>query len=110
MVVAAEDFEWSTARAHLGVGDFGLLTDGEWWGKRWTPEGWRDVLKEYALTAAEARSIRSATYTGRPLGSEAFVAGLEARLGRKFGSRADGAARGNGLALEGQMGLWGEGF
>ena len=38
----------------------------------------------------EARAIRQATQTGRPLGSEAFVANLEARCGRTLKPRKRG--------------------
>ena len=83
MVECAEDFEWSSAGAHRGRIGAGAMLDMEWWQSRWTTENWRGVLLERAELEQELRAIRRATYTGRPLGSKPFVAGLEEKLGRR---------------------------
>src|SRR5260370_249750 len=78
--------------------------------RRWTAETWLEFLTEYALTVEEGRSIREATYTGRPLGSGAFVAGLEARLGRKLVPGSGGVASSGAGVLAGQLRFWDEGL
>lgn len=44
LVACAEDFEWSSARAHLGDITAGPALDLAWWHQRWTPEYWRRIL------------------------------------------------------------------
>ena len=86
LAVRAEDWPWSSARAHLaGQGD-GLvklqpLLDqvGDWAG-----------FLDAGLSEAEHAAIRSGERTGRPLGSPEFVAGLEQRLGRALARQKPG--------------------
>ena len=66
MVACAGDFEWSSARAHLGQEAFRPLLDRDWWQARWTAPAWRQELLNHGLASQEAREIREATYTGRP--------------------------------------------
>ncbi len=72
----AWDYPWSSAAAHLcGVDDRlvrvaplnGIIGD------------WKRYLEE-PLSEAEAEKFRKASSTGRPLGNEQFVAGLERQL------------------------------
>jgi putative transposase len=85
LVSRAEDWRWSSVKAHLAgeddalvtvrpvldrVGDFNQLLH---------PDGDQDF-----------RGLRDAESTGRPLGTPEFVAGLEAVLGRKIARRAPG--------------------
>jgi putative transposase len=49
LVACAEDFEWSSARAHLRTGSSGPSLGGpsldmDWWRQHWTPEYWRQRL------------------------------------------------------------------
>ena len=108
MVRCAEDFAWSSARAHLGKANCWDGPDRDWWDRRWSGEAWREVLRRTAESAAELRAIRDATYTGRRLGSKDFMAGLEAKLGRRPGPVAGGRILQKVSAMKGQMGLWGE--
>ena len=86
LAVRAEDWPWSSARAHLaGRGD-GLvklqpLLDqvGDWAG-----------FLDAGLSEAEHAAIRAGERTGRPLGSAEFVAGLEQRLGRALARQKPG--------------------
>jgi putative transposase len=80
LVARPQDWPWSSARAHLAgrddrlvsvapllerIGDFGaFLADGE--------------------DHAAVKALRTAETTGRPLGNEAFIRGLEHRLGRRL--------------------------
>ena len=90
IVMSADDYEWSSAREHLGRAEWGPMLDAEWWSARWTAGEWRQVLKGGGECKRELREIREATYAGRPLGSAVFVSGVEEKLGRKLGGRAGG--------------------
>ena len=74
LVPAAAQYEWSSARAHLGGEDtLNLLAQAEW--KRcWTSDEWARILD---AGDEERDGIREATYAGRPLGSSEFVEELE---------------------------------
>ena len=78
LVARPEDWPWSSARAHLGIAEDGLVESrgldhmvADW--RSFlddVPPGWRlDVLREHVRT-------------GRPLGATDFVADVERRLGR----------------------------
>ncbi|MFQ6018061.1 MAG: transposase [Kiloniellaceae bacterium] len=76
----AEDYPWSSARAHLAGRDDGLV--------RVRPllelvDDWAEFL---AVDLAEpaAESLRRHERTGRPLGSDRFLAALEKRLRRRL--------------------------
>ena len=87
LAVRAEEYWWSSARAHLrGVRD--PLADLVEWGSRWTTEGWREFVE--AGTASEDDAIRESTHRGRPLGSAEFVARLEALTKRRLTARKGG--------------------
>jgi putative transposase len=86
LVAAAADWPWSSARAHLAGRDDGLVQA-------------RPLLEQapdwQALLAAglgddEREALRAGERTGRPLGSEGFVAGLERDLGRTLARRTPG--------------------
>lgn len=82
----ARDWRWSSARAHLARRDDGLakvqpLLD--------EVGDWQAFLREEPAPAA-LESLRRHERTGRPLGSEAFVTGLEDALGRELRPRKPG--------------------
>ena len=81
-----EDWPWSSAAAHLAARDDGLVTvaplleiAGDW-----------RALLDGGLDEAALVAIRAHERTGRPLGSEAFLEGLEGRLGRQLKRRPPG--------------------
>ena len=79
VVKRAEDYEWSSARAHiLGIQDE-LLSDESRFSKR-EVKSYREFFsgEDKEINGA----IRRATSTGRPLGSERFIKKLERVLGR----------------------------
>lgn len=81
MVARAEDYLWSSARAHCGrVTDALLTTD---WPDTTSVSDWSSWLSTTPDVAFEHR-IRARTYTGRPCGSEEFVREIEARTGRRL--------------------------
>ena len=81
MIVRAEDYLWSSAAAHCGLrGD--ILLSGD------CPlvkeiRNWSEWLKIDNPVGADDL-IRRHTRTGRPLGSELFLSGLEILTGRKL--------------------------
>jgi putative transposase len=105
MVRQAEDFEWSSARAHLGCSESNGILDREWWDARWTAAEWRRFLSQSICSDDELTAIRNATYTGRPLGSREFVVGLEKKLGRRLEVRAVGRPKRDEDRKD-QLSLW----
>jgi len=79
LVARAEDYRWSSARAHVdGLADPLLSNPRPFPG---TVRDWSSWLAEGTDPAAEAL-LRQTSRTGRPCGSASFVAGAELELGR----------------------------
>jgi putative transposase len=87
LAARAEDWPWSSARAHLAGADDDLVTVAPVLAR---------VARVAELLAAddgdEARfaALRERESTGRPLGNEDFIKGLERLLGRPVARRAPG--------------------
>ena len=81
MVARAEDYPWSSARAHCGLATDALLTT-DWPDTSFSPD-WSAWLSTTSDVAVEHR-IRARTYTGRPCGSEEFVRQIESITGRRL--------------------------
>lgn len=90
MVPTAEDWRWSSARAHLGAGDEWGVVDLRPWHEQWTIETWREALGSPFRDAAFAARLREATQTGRPCGEAEFTEMLEAETGRSLKPRKPG--------------------
>ncbi len=78
IVARAEEYPWSSARAHCGLQEDRLLAPG-------LPlldqvRDWRGWLGEEDVSR-EAEAIRRCTRAGSPCGGEAFIEGLERKLG-----------------------------
>ena len=87
LVERPEEWEWSSARAHLtGVDETGLL-DMEWWRCNFTPESWAVFLQKKLHDTALLHRIRTATQTGRPLASVEGFRRIEQLLGRTLQPR-----------------------
>lgn len=90
LAATAQDWNWSSAQAHLGGPDDGVTNVAALgahvpdWGQFLA-----DGLDEKAL-----ETIRRGERTGRPLGDERFVAGLESTTGRALAPRKPGRKRG----------------
>ena len=90
MVRRAWRYAWSSAAAHCAVakdktgtgGTTGLL-DLAAWRKRLGDVNWKEALLR-ATDASLTENLRGWTNRGCPLGSDRFVAKLEARLGRRL--------------------------
>jgi len=76
MVPEAVKWRWSSAAAHCGSGAPQDLLEMAPWRKRWTVAGWIEYLAAME-SPSQLATLRQYTHTGRPLGSEEFVADLE---------------------------------
>jgi putative transposase len=106
MVKCADEFEWSSAAAHVGMAGYAPMLDRDWWQLRWTEEEWSEILQNRSESEVELRAIRAATYTGRPLGSKQFVVALGKTLGRRLEARPGGRARKETDRSANQLALW----
>jgi putative transposase len=86
LVARAEEWRWSSVRAHLDGKDDGLVT----------VKPVLDRVSDFAAAiadqgnAAAFAELRAAEQTGRPLGTADFIEGLERLLGRRIARRAAG--------------------
>lgn len=91
LVARAEDWAWSSVRAHLEGEDDGLVKVAPVLSRI---ERFADILDDGPqaedLHADAMRALRAAEGTGRPVGTADFVADLERRLGRPLARRAPG--------------------
>ena len=94
LVSTAEDYPWSSARAHLGGIDETHMLDLSRWSAVWTPMEWREYLT-LSVEPIETQQIRQATQAGNTLGSPAFLDQLEQRFGRSFHRRPVGRPKKN---------------
>jgi putative transposase len=80
LVARPQDWPWSSARAHLAGVDDELATVGPLLSRI------GDFARFLAVDGdpAQADALRAAETTGRPLGNEAFIGGLERILGRRL--------------------------
>jgi len=88
----ADQYAWSSARAHLARQDDALVSVAPLLSR---VDDWRAFLCEDAHTAI-GDELRKHTTTGRPLGSDEFVSGLERLLGRMLRPRKPGPPRKRG--------------
>jgi putative transposase len=94
LVGRAEEYEWSSARAHV-TGEAGRFKGLDWsvWREAGGLEGWRELIERKGDTREEML-LRRCTYAGRPYGEEEFVKGLEEefrRSWRRWGFEKKGA-------------------
>jgi putative transposase len=89
LVRRAQDWPWSSARAHLGLGD-DALTDVAPARQRFSR--FADLIEGEGDAAATSR-LRKGESVGRPIGSESFLAALEAQTGRRLRPLARGPKR-----------------
>lgn len=86
IVAKAEDWPWSSVRAHLAGRDDQLVSVAPLLSRI---DRFADTL-EVESADGDFSSLRAAERTGRPLGSPSFVAILEARLDRTLAPRKPG--------------------
>ena len=85
LVLRAEDWPWSSVKAHINGTDDGLVT----------VRAVLDRIPQFAALLSTTQDqdfedLRLAEGSGRPLGTAEFVAGLERLLGRPIARRAPG--------------------
>jgi putative transposase len=86
LATRAEDWPWSSAAAHLVRRDDALATVAPLLER---VADWHALLAQ-GLDEADRAKLRRGERTGRPLGSAAFVADLEARTGRTLARQKPG--------------------
>jgi putative transposase len=86
LAARAQDWRWSSARAHLNGKDDGLVKAAP---LRKRVKDWRAFLGE-GLDDAARDALRASERTGRPLGSQGFVRQLEKQLKRTLRRRKPG--------------------
>ena len=86
LVRAAWTYPWSSAAAHCGGGDASALLDLRAWRRRYDHADWKNILRapDDDDDRIMAHELRRRTLGGRPLGSDRFIARLEAALGRRL--------------------------
>jgi putative transposase len=82
IVGRAEEYEWSSAVAHVAGHDDRRLLDMAWWGREGPRRSgeWAEMLN--AGPVGHPEELVRCTYAGRPFGTEAFVERMSARFGR----------------------------
>ena len=85
LATRAEDWKWSSVRAHMAGQDDGLVAVRAVLDRA---PNFMDLLQPNA--PEDFTDLRNSEGTGRPLGAEDFVIGLEQVLGRKIARRAPG--------------------
>lgn len=91
LVARAEEYPWSSARAHVGrVSDDSILT----------PHALQEEIKDWAaFLRSEDDQMRETleehTRSGLPFGEQSFLQGLELQLGRPLQKRTPGRPRVN---------------
>jgi putative transposase len=97
LVARAEDWPWSSARAHLAGADDGVVSAAPLLARIGDFAGLLDAAED----AAAILAIRRSRSTGRPVGAADWIAALEAETGRglapaKRGPKVRVAAQGQG--------------
>jgi putative transposase len=94
LVGAAEHYPWSSANRHLGGSDPADLVDAGSWAELDLEADWGQRLQLAAACGLE-QELRRCTYAGTPFGSEAFVADMERRTGRRLRPKPPGPEPGS---------------
>jgi len=89
LVIAPQEWKWSSAVAHCGATTSDASLEMEQWRKRWTASEWREYL-EAGESEADLATLRQCTHTGRPLGSPEFIEGLEKSMRRRLAPQKGG--------------------
>lgn len=96
MVARAEDFPWSSARAHCECAWDPLLSTSPDWARQIAGVGNWSAWLAAGEAAAEVKLIRKRTARGLPCGSDQFVEAMEKVAGRTLICRRAGRPPRNG--------------
>jgi len=105
MVERAEDFEWSSARAHVGGAGEGAMLDQEWWEARWSA----GVAKFSDRAGGHSRGSEDDSRSDLhrpPVRLQGIRRRFEKRLGRRLEARPGGRPKQDGGAKANQLALW----
>jgi putative transposase len=91
----AVDYRWSSARAHAACRDPSGLLDMEGWRQICPRNDWAPFLAAATREEPLLARIRDATRSGKPVGDEPFVKGLERKAGYALRLRPRGRPRKN---------------
>ena len=89
LVQQADHWKWSSAAPRLRSAHSPVPLDFAPWRERFSSEQWHSALLAESVTEADQR-LRASTYTGRPIGTEAFVQHAESVLNRPLKPRKGG--------------------
>lgn len=90
LISSAEEYQWSSAKAHLSGDDNELLHQPSWL----EPSEQKTYAEYVKNSDSEAdNAIRKATKTGRPFGTEIFIDEMEFRLNRSLRPKRAGRPR-----------------
>lgn len=92
IVNRAEDWPWSSARAHVFGIDDPLFTNMPIFSDPGAIENWGAWLSD-GIDEKRMDTIRRNTMTGRPTGSDQFIKNLERRTGRRLAQWKRGRKR-----------------
>jgi putative transposase len=95
IVKEAEDYPWSSARAHVDKTDDILVSGGQ---NPLRIDDWRAYLKENDEDEF-IKQMERCEKTGRPFGDDDFLRRLEALTGRKILPRTPGRKKGDGYCV-----------
>jgi putative transposase len=73
-------YPWSSVKAHVEGSDPKTILDFEWINARFSPIEWKEFIKAPEMDGM-IDSIRKGTKSGRPVGNQQFIAGLEKNFG-----------------------------
>jgi putative transposase len=76
------DYTWSSARVHCGVETCPPWLAMQPWAAVYRPTEWEEVLTIGFRDHGQLERLRDALRSGRPVGDDAFVDELEAKLGK----------------------------
>jgi putative transposase len=106
LVQFADDYVWSSARAHVLAGAQEHFVDLAPWPAGYPAERWRDTLRLGVEEEALQERLRLATLTGRPFGSDQFIEELELNSNRDLKIKSVGRKRkGNAVPDQAQQSL-----
>ena len=91
---SAWDYRWSSAEAHVGVGDGSGLLDMAWWEGAMGASAWRRVLRR-GMRKADVSFLRKNTLRGWPLAGDRAIAKFEKLLGRRLRPLPAGRPKGS---------------
>lgn len=83
LAASAENYEWSSARAHMARRDPTGILDMDLWREVCPADEWLEILQAPAERSAEGR-LRHATRTGKPCGGAEFVNQLQRKTGNSL--------------------------